>query len=345
LTRLFVVINGVKGNLQSVDYGVVQGSTLGPLLFLIYINNLVKLDIEGKFYLFADDTLVLFEGKTWETVFPNAERAIAKIKHWFDQNVLTLNIGKTKFMPISLRDCGDTLNDELKIHSCGTVMNNQCNCPAIARVREYKYLGVVIDSKLSWADHVSYLNKKLRKCIFAFYQLRQILDVKETRIAYFSYVQSLIEGGIIAWGGAYRTILQPIMVTQKAIIKAALGRGRRYPSDALFTEMHVLDIRQLFIRILAMHIFKHFGTLFERPVHEYRTRHALDLGIRLPRLIRTFSSTNCYYLAHILYNNLPQNLRHFNNYSVTVYKKQVVRWLIDIGRDRTNRILVSTYRL
>ena len=310
----------------------------------MYINNLVKLNIEGKFYLFADDTLVLFEGDNWDSVFATAEKGISKIKKWFDQNVLTLNVAKTKFIPISLRVQGDTLRNEIKIHSCGRDIGNECVCPTINRTENYKYLGVVFDSKLSWADHVSYLNKKIRKYIFAFHQLHQFLEFNEIKIAYFAYVQSLLEGGIIAWGCAYKNILQPLVVTQKSILKAALGRGRQYPSDALFTEMDVLDIRQLFIRTVSLYIFKHHETLLERPRHAHDTRYTLGQGVRLPRLAKTFSTTNCYYVAQVIYSNLPLDLRDYNSHSISVYKKYIVDWLKRIGRDRAIELTVSLYR-
>ena len=88
----FVEILNVKGNNCSIEYGVVQGSTLGPLLFLIYVNNLSKVNISGKLYLFADDTAVHVEGDTWQQVYEKATNDLAILKSWFDHNTLTLNI-------------------------------------------------------------------------------------------------------------------------------------------------------------------------------------------------------------------------------------------------------------
>jgi len=91
-----VSINGVKSDLVDVDYGVVQGSTLGPLLFLVYINNVTKLKIKGNIFLFADDTALVSFGETWDVAYARASSDLASIKNWFDHNILSVNINKTK---------------------------------------------------------------------------------------------------------------------------------------------------------------------------------------------------------------------------------------------------------
>ena len=70
--KQFVTINGMNSDQEQVDYGVIQGSTLGPLLFLIYINNLSKTQITGNIYLFANDAAIFIEGDDWEAVFQSA---------------------------------------------------------------------------------------------------------------------------------------------------------------------------------------------------------------------------------------------------------------------------------
>ncbi|XP_039287857.1 solute carrier family 22 member 13 [Nilaparvata lugens] len=97
----YVQINESLSGLEQVDYGVVQGSTLGPILFLIYVNNLPLLSIKSKFFLFADDTAVVSTGKLWDDAYRNATADLSRIKAWFDHNSLTVNISKTKYMPIS----------------------------------------------------------------------------------------------------------------------------------------------------------------------------------------------------------------------------------------------------
>lgn len=98
-----VLIENISSNQTSIDYGVVQGSTLGPVLFLIYINNIIDSNITGNMLLFADNTAVYFEGESWQEVYKTASRGVLQLKDWFDNNILSMNISKTKVMPIYLQ--------------------------------------------------------------------------------------------------------------------------------------------------------------------------------------------------------------------------------------------------
>ena len=294
-------------------------------------------------YLFADDAAICFQGSDWDTVFDTAKRDIAIIKKWFDQNVLTVNVAKTKFMPLSLRDRGGTLNNVIPLHSCGDFDSDTCNCTEIGRVDAFKYLGIYIDSKITWTTHIQYINKKLRKMIYVFSQLRQFLNLKELTTIYYAYVQSILEGGIITWGGAYKSTLQPLIITQKAIIKAAIGRRRRYSTESMFNEFKVLDVRQLFVRTVLTYIYNHAEQLFDNVTHDHATRNARTLGIRMPRLSRTFLVTNVYYITHLVYRNIPDYLRDYDC-SSTVYKIRVKQWLHEIGRQNCEQLLTSIYR-
>lgn len=336
-------INGINSELAYVDYGVIQGSSLGPLLFLIYINNLSKVQIYGQLSLFADDTAIFIEGSNWEDVFNIAARDLSLIKKWFDQNLLSLNISKSKFMPIALRDNGDTQIDRLKLHSCGNPLSLTCHCESLERVNEYKYLGVLFDNRLTWTAHINYLNNRLRKLIYAFKQLGEILKLEEIKITYYAYVQSLIEGGIIMWGAAYRTNLNPLFITQKAILKAALSRHRRYSSEALFAEISVMDVRQLFVRVVLTYIFKNSGNMFEYVNHQYPTRNS-SFAIKIPKLIKTFSTTNSYYVSHIIFSNIPIHLKDMFSCSLSTYKLRIKAWLHCIGKQNIENIIMSSFR-
>ena len=149
-------------------------------------------------------------------------------------------------MPIALKSNFNTNFNSLKLHTCGDILSNNCDCGSIEKVDKYKYLGVVFNSSMNWSAHVDYLKPKLRKFIFVFRQLNDILNLIELKLCYYAYCQSLLMGGIIAWGGGYRSILEPLNVIQKSILKSALGKGRRYPTDALFIEFNVLNLRQLY---------------------------------------------------------------------------------------------------
>jgi hypothetical protein len=339
----FVSIAGHKSQYLNVDYGVVQGSTLGPLLFIIYINNLSKININGHLYLFADDTALLVNGSSWEETYRKANADINKLKTWFDQNVLTLNILKTKYLQLSLRPVPDQPAACLKMHTCGDVYRFDCHCQHLEKVKFYKYLGVIFDSHLRWSEHVSFTKNKIRKFIYFFSQFGNIFTSLEIRSIYFAYIQSLLEGGIIAWGAAFQSILKPLLVTQKYIVRLSIKKSGRFPSDEAFRELNVLDLHQLYIKNIILHVFQNFE-IFQQISHEHYTRTSKNVGIATPRSSKTFSLTNPYYVAHVIYRNLPSEIRNFESFpSKTVFKNKIDNWLKTIGRENSKFLLNSIY--
>ncbi len=312
-------------------------------MFLIYINNLPNIDISGAIYLFADDSAIFFEDLNWNILADKVTRDLSLMKKWFDQNCLTLNVSKTKFMPISLRDPGEVVN-EIKLHTCGNTRNANCNCKVIEKVNSYKYLGVIFDSKLTWKEHIIFINNKLRKLIYAFKQLGEILTLKDIRKTYCAYVQSIIEGGIIIWGGTFKTNLQSLMVTQKSILKASLQKPRRYPSDNIFQEFEVFDVRQIFVRTLTNYIHKHSEFIFQNSEHTHQSRTAQNCGIHMPRLQRTFSTTCPYIISHYVFQKMPRELRQFHLFSQANYKIKIKTWLKELGRDNVEQLIAPMYR-
>lgn len=329
---------------REIEYGVLQGSTLGPLLFLIFVNNLGKIYLEGgQILLYADDTALLFEGDSWEEALDVAERGLLDVTRWFDQCRLTVNISKTKCLPISLRADCDPVNVNLRLHTCGG--RRDCvTCERVEIVSEYKYLGVIFDNRMKWTSHINYVRNKLRKFIFIFSSLNKILAPDLLKTVYYAYVQSLLQYGILAWGGCFQTILSPLEIIQKTIIKAALKKNRRFPTELLFEEFKVLNISQLYIRSLIMYIYNNKDTMFNQISHSYSTRASANIGINAPRLVKTITTTSSHYIANIVYTKIPSHIKNPPPCSIDAYKRIVSKWLVEVGREEIRRYLCSQYR-
>jgi hypothetical protein len=297
---------------------------------------------QGQLFLYADDTALLFEGGSWEEVYDAAGRGLLRIKRWFDQNRLTVNVKKTKYMAVSLRADGDPINFDLKLHTCGG-QNDCVSCESVERVINYKYLGITFDNRLKWSDHINEVRMKLRKFIFIFRVLRSILNIDTLRLVYYAYVQSVLSYGILAWGGALPTCLKPIHTIQKTIIKAALHKPIRSPTDLLFEEFKVFNITQLFVRTLLIYIFKNNFEIFSSISHGRFTRSTINSGIVVPRLNKSINKTSSFYIAHILFRNLPDYIKLPPQCSIATFKLLINRWLIETGRVALERLLVSPY--
>ncbi|KAI8426007.1 hypothetical protein MSG28_004983 [Choristoneura fumiferana] len=162
-----------------VTFGVPQGSILGPTLFLTYINDLCQLQLKnGEVITFADDTALIFRGSTWSEVFQHAQSGFDVVTDWLNQNILSLNIEKTKFMTFSMKaDIHMDLSPFYIIaHTCLNPRLTCCDCLRIEKTSNIKYLGVIIDDKLNFQEHIKQLSARTRKLIYIFKNLRHIAD-------------------------------------------------------------------------------------------------------------------------------------------------------------------------
>ena len=144
----YTLINGFMSDLLPIDFGVPQGSILGPLLFLIYINDLPLVSDNAIIKLFADDTSIFICAKSLAELKSIASTVLSKVDEWMKMNKLTLNYSKTEFM---LRNSSRHLQNEPFSLNIGN--------HSITQAKSVKYVGVHIDDLLSWKTHISNLEK------------------------------------------------------------------------------------------------------------------------------------------------------------------------------------------
>ena len=193
-----VKINGVESSFLKLNIGVPQGSVLGPLLFLIFINDL-PYATDFKVKLFADDTLLTLEGDEYADLKYKVNMEISKVHNWLCVNKLTLNISKSKYMIITNKTKPSPSEFYVKIN--GT---NLENCSS------YKYLGVYIDEKLDWKAHVDYICKKVTKVCGILAKLRHCVGYDILKMVYHALVASHLQYCNLIWGNANETILKPL---------------------------------------------------------------------------------------------------------------------------------------
>ena len=150
--KQYVNYNNVDSKLMDITCGVPQGSILGPILFILYINDLCNVSDFLKFVLFADDTNLFASGDNVKILCENINRELLKINDWFKINKLSLNLSKTNFMVFTNRHL-----EEFEI-------NISIKNVLLSRVYECKFLGILIDSQLTWKSHIQMVKGKLVKC-------------------------------------------------------------------------------------------------------------------------------------------------------------------------------------
>ena len=200
----FVEFDNVSSNVLKVQCGVPQGSNLGPLLFLIYINDLAFVSPKLFAILFADDSNFFYTDKNIDNLFDTLNSELDKIVKWLNANKMSLNVDKTHYIIFTSRKNNVLRNQDIIINGC-----------KINEVVVTKFLGVLIDSNLTWKYHIDHLCSKVSKNIGILRKLRGKLDTDTMTTLYYSFIYPYCHYCIHVWGSTYEKYLNKILVLQK----------------------------------------------------------------------------------------------------------------------------------
>ena len=164
--RQYVVFNNYSSSIQKISCGVPQGSILGPLLFLLYINDIVNCSKLLHFKLFADDTNLFLSASTIEDLISTLNIGLYKLFQWFRANLLSLNTLKTNYI---------LFGTKTKICSTSTFLIEMDN-KILERVKFTKFLGFYIDEDLNFKQHTSHISLKISKSLGVINRVRSILS-------------------------------------------------------------------------------------------------------------------------------------------------------------------------
>jgi hypothetical protein len=342
-----VQLGNILSSRKILTYGVPQGTVLGPILFIIYINDLCAININGKVFTYADDTALVFKGNNWKEVYTQANRSLQTVYNWLNSNKLTLNKSKTIYLPFTITSKTQPPHYEvLKLHDNICQIDKLCKCIEIQRSNSVKYLGITIDSNLRWTEHISKCVSRARKLLYVFYRLRNIMSKPLLFRVYSALVQPILQYGIVGWGGIRKSHLYPLVSVQKCILKVMMHKQKRYSSDALFSESPVLNISDIFIKraILHTHHYSHkykANQGFPAQITRSNNIHSYIFNVVVPKKNKHIGQKHVDYLGPLLYNNLPLQIRSCN--TVNTFKKCLKIWLRDEGYINLSKILESVY--
>ena len=204
-----VQLNGATSSRQPITCGVPQGSILGPLLFLIYINDMHLSVASSTVFHFADDTNLMCSGMTLKKLRRALNKDLALLYDWLCANRLSINTGKTEFIVFRPPRHNVDIRLTLKFHHT-----------KLFESTKIKYLGLILDNKLSWKPHITELCKKLSRAVGMLYKIRTFCPTSVMRSLYFSLFNSHLSYGLVVWGNASKIDINKITSLQEKAIKA-----------------------------------------------------------------------------------------------------------------------------
>ena len=274
--------------------GVPQGSILGPLLFLVMINDL---QCKGAALLYADDTTLRSFGQTPEEALMEINVAYNDAHEWFKCNKFLLNEEKTQNLVFTLKRGYPVQNVNL--------------------------LGFVLDSKLQWGEHIGNVCRKLSRVLYLMSRLRTMLPQTYLKSLYFALFHSHINYGLLAWGHASRS--SDVLLLQKRALRIIFFKKPIDTARPLFKELSVLTVYSQYIYngLLAVHVNRDSFT-GQESASKYATRSLGNLPVRFSRYS---SSTNAFPIRHLkMYNDLPPDLKML---PVAAFGRSLKRILVD----------------
>lgn len=316
-------------------FGVPQGSVLGPTLFILYMNDIFSVTPpKADLICYADDTAVLFYGDTWTDTLHKAELGMTAIKNWLDNNLLSLNIKKTKHICFHKTKASEPkFHIEIKIDSASSSLLSP-HCSSISRTECIRYLGVEIDQHLSFKHHINCLSQRVRKLVFAMRLLRNSADIRTLKMVYVALCQSILSYCISVWGGASTTAMLGLERAQRSVLKVMLRKPYQYPTASLLYESQTLSVRQLFIFNIVSKM--HRDTLISPTYSVLRGRRVF----RVPQVItktpyaRRFSP----FLLPFLYNRVSK-IVVVQDLTVREMQSKIRKWLLTLSYKETEDML------
>lgn len=290
--------NKLASEWKRVNYGVPQGSVLGPLLFLIYINDLPRtIDNYADSVLFADDTSIIIANTNVKEYKHNIKLAMHEINNWFVNNALTINYNKTYFLQFFTKKQKEV---PLQILSANSLLINS---------NSTKFLGLTIDSMMTWKEHIIDLANKLNKACFAIRSTKPLLTLKALKMVYYSYFHSVMSYGIIFWGTSPYS--DNILLIQKRILRIITNSSKYESCRHLYKQQQILTLYGQYIYSLLMFVVKSKEIFSPNSdVHDINTRY--NLNLHFPSTNLKLVQRGVFYSGVKIFNHLPTSIKcHF----------------------------------
>ena len=301
--KYFVSANGTKSDTKTVNNGVPQGSTLGPLLFLIYVNDMSNSSDIFNFIQFADDTTASHRGKNRNAVIQTVKNELEKVLEWLTANKLIINLLKTHIMLFTNKRGDRTIPIIVR----NTELEQKDDC---------KFLGVYIDKDLNWKNHIKYITSKVSKNVALLGRLKHTFPKTILKTLYATLILPYFNYCNLIWGAADKTCIQNLVVLQKKAVRVISKVNYMEHTDPLFKAHKILNLVNtykfnclIFIyKLVKLNVYPEIKkqVLRNSAYHNHMTRYRSQY--RLPGTRLKCIKQSCLYIGLSLWNKFEANI-------------------------------------
>ena len=321
--KQYVSIENFSSNLADVVNGVPQGSILGPILFLLFINDLCTLSSKIKCILFADDTNLFYSSNNLKDCTDLLNQELNIYSSWFTSNKLKINYTKCSYMIFGPKILTNSITD----------LPIKLNNTLISRTEKTKFLGLIITENFSWNEHLNYLSLKVNKLIGLFHKIKNKLPYSTLISLYYTFIYPNLTYGITLWGNSPKSHLNNIILSQKRAVRLICNLKLFESTQASFSKLKIMKIKIIYIYFTSIFVFKFIQNLlpisfknfyiFSNSVQTTSTRHTTTFYTYKTRL--KLISMSLKHTGPKIWTILPDSLKSINR--LQVFKKSLKHFL------------------